>query len=967
MKSISHKIVLLWAAVAVTQGSASGWSARQNISNINPGRGHSPRVAVDANDHLHVVWYGGSTNDSSSWAVQYQSYDGSSWSGYQSLSPTMAGNPDIAVDGNGDLHVVWHGYGNPEDIYYRKRTGSTWGSIINLSNTGGRSLYGRLAVNSDASKIMVVWHESGQVGGNYDTFARRCLNGTWQTVENVSADSGLSRNANIDLDGSGNFHVVWEDVTADHSYYRKYNSAGTWEGKLQIDNTLDRAYGPDVIADSNGTLHFVWHDDSPDDWEIYYRTRTGSTWGSIVNLSNHSSDTDAGADIALDSNDNPRVVWHDYNNIYYRYNSSGTWLPKETLSGGSSQKEPVLALQSNDSEHCLWMGSSGTWQIYWSRQDAGGVPDYDAALVADNLPAQMQPGEMATCSLTYQNTGLNAWDLNTHLGTSNPRDRTSLFYVAGDWIAGTRPTGIDTGSCAPGATCTFTFQAQAPMTTGSYSESFELVQEMVTWFNNGGDDVTWNVNVVNSVPLITSASLNTTNVVADGTTTYTLTMQADDQTGAGDIRDMRAMFDIDLANPDETRGYLAWGQTPGDITYYGPDWIVQPAGGEGYWGYNPIAWGHQYIEPISCSAGSSGNQRTVTWVFKVLPSWGSAGPASGNHIGLFARDSLSDTGWFQSDELFNYTFNVSPAAPWAYDRDGDGDIDMTDFAALQRCATGSDRGPVSADCALADLDADQDVDIYDVRQFALCQSAANVPFEANCVNATVTGVLPDTASLPSPTDGGVYTTLDAQLRWHPGTAADSHDVYFGITNPPPFIGNQTANTHDPGPLSGNTTYYWRIDEVNSQGTTTGPLWSFTTEPEFIITNLNRYETANITIGSEYYRDRLYKITNMPAMLQGQVGIKTDNNDKAETTDSWLTFNLNQSATIYVIYDGRATDYPAFMSDFTNTGLTVEVEDGSSPMKVFSKAYAAGPIVLGSNMQAPAANAGSMYWIIVIPS
>jgi len=60
---------------------------------------------------------------------------------------------------------------------------------------------------------------------------------------------------------------------------------------------------------------------------------------------------------------------------------------------------------------------------------------------------------------------------------------------------------------------------------------------------------------------------------------------------------------------------------------------------------------------------------------------------------------------------------------------------------------------------------------------------------------------------------------------------DTDDVYFG-TNPNPgpseFQGNQTQTTFDPGYLGKNVWYYWRIDEVNAGGTTTGVVWSFKT-------------------------------------------------------------------------------------------------------------------------------------------
>ena len=88
---------------------------------------------------------------------------------------------------------------------------------------------------------------------------------------------------------------------------------------------------------------------------------------------------------------------------------------------------------------------------------------------------------------------------------------------------------------------------------------------------------------------------------------------------------------------------------------------------------------------------------------------------------------------------------------------------------------------------------------------------------------------PDAATNPSPADGALNVALNASLSWTAGARADSHDVYFGTSSPPPFAGNQPGTSFDPpGDLAINTLYYWRIDEVNDFGTTTGTPWSFTT-------------------------------------------------------------------------------------------------------------------------------------------
>ncbi|HUW82219.1 MAG TPA: Calx-beta domain-containing protein [Phycisphaerae bacterium] len=90
---------------------------------------------------------------------------------------------------------------------------------------------------------------------------------------------------------------------------------------------------------------------------------------------------------------------------------------------------------------------------------------------------------------------------------------------------------------------------------------------------------------------------------------------------------------------------------------------------------------------------------------------------------------------------------------------------------------------------------------------------------------------PGQATNPSPADGATKVSRSVILSWTAGSGADSHDVYFG-TNPNPgpseFQGNQTDTTFVPGYLGKNTWYYWRIDEVNAGGTTTGVVWSFRT-------------------------------------------------------------------------------------------------------------------------------------------
>lgn len=96
---------------------------------------------------------------------------------------------------------------------------------------------------------------------------------------------------------------------------------------------------------------------------------------------------------------------------------------------------------------------------------------------------------------------------------------------------------------------------------------------------------------------------------------------------------------------------------------------------------------------------------------------------------------------------------------------------------------------------------------------------------------------PGQASNPTPPSGASNISLTPTLTWTAGTNTVSHDVYFGTANPPSFIRNQTLTpaSYAPGPLYPGQQYYWRINEVNGNGTTTGNVWTFTTIPlQFIV-------------------------------------------------------------------------------------------------------------------------------------
>ncbi len=107
---------------------------------------------------------------------------------------------------------------------------------------------------------------------------------------------------------------------------------------------------------------------------------------------------------------------------------------------------------------------------------------------------------------------------------------------------------------------------------------------------------------------------------------------------------------------------------------------------------------------------------------------------------------------------------------------------------------------------------------------------------------------------PIPSKGAVDVTQTPILSWTTGVFAASHQVYFGSdaeavknadTSSPEYKGTRDlgSESYDAGSLEWNTTYYWRIDEVNNTNPDspwTGNIWSFTTANFLIVDDFESY-------------------------------------------------------------------------------------------------------------------------------
>lgn len=89
---------------------------------------------------------------------------------------------------------------------------------------------------------------------------------------------------------------------------------------------------------------------------------------------------------------------------------------------------------------------------------------------------------------------------------------------------------------------------------------------------------------------------------------------------------------------------------------------------------------------------------------------------------------------------------------------------------------------------------------------------------------------PDVPHHPYPADSAVNVPINLTLTWDEVARADSFRVFFGLDSLPPLAATQRLLQFTLPQLLPATRYYWRIEAFNSVGTTSGPRWSFVTEP-----------------------------------------------------------------------------------------------------------------------------------------
>ena len=216
---------------------------------------------------------------------------------------------------------------------------------------------------------------------------------------------------------------------------------------------------------------------------------------------------------------------------------------------------------------------------------------------------------------------------------------------------------------------------------------------------------------------------------------------------------------------------------------------------------------------------------------------------------------------------------------------------------------------------------------------------------------------------PNPVDGAVNVKPSVVLRWDAGAVAASHEVYFGAdadavanatkTSPeykgPKALGEES---YDPDKLIFNTTYYWRIDEVNGVNPDSpwaGNVWSFTTSEYFVIDDFEDYDTGDNQIWYSWHDGLGYGAPGTPDYFAGN-GTGAAVGD--ETTASYAEETIVKSGgkSMPVAYDNNKQGFSKYSEvEYTLADQRDWTAEGVGELSLWFRGY---PAFVGSFAEGP---------------
>jgi len=217
---------------------------------------------------------------------------------------------------------------------------------------------------------------------------------------------------------------------------------------------------------------------------------------------------------------------------------------------------------------------------------------------------------------------------------------------------------------------------------------------------------------------------------------------------------------------------------------------------------------------------------------------------------------------------------------------------------------------------------------------------------------------------PNPGDGATGVKRIPTLTWKAGIQSASHEVYLGTdeqavrnatTASPEYKGTQAlgSENYEPGKLAWESTYFWRIDEVNSVNPDSpwvGGIWSFTTADFLTIDDFEDYDSDDNQIWYAWHDGLGYGSPTTPPYFAGNgTGAAVGNETTPSYTEETIVQGGDQSMPF--MYDNNKQGYANYSeAELALTTVRDWTEEGVAELSLWFRGY---PASTGSFIEGPA--------------
>lgn len=327
MKKIFQSLLLI---LIVHVCYAQNWTQPVNVSNIE--MSVFPDIAIDGNGVIHVVWrediennfrkifYSKSVDDGNTWSMQFD---------LSMNSDTACSRPHIVAGNDEKLYVTYdYNVGNPYQTFVHMKIfdGNIWGPTIIVSENLPAS-HQNVLVKDHEDRIYVFWYRG------YKFCYRFLENDVWSEVIYPYENDHFIRNAVVDENNNlycmGLYSYNGKD-TENRVLYFTYNKASSTWSDIEIVNNDNVYVGGDIDIDSDKNPHLIWYKPLTNSWPWIRGTIYSKRQGPYQWINEEIIDEYTGGEIIhISENDVANVFlskgYDDYGAFKHYFRIYGSW------------------------------------------------------------------------------------------------------------------------------------------------------------------------------------------------------------------------------------------------------------------------------------------------------------------------------------------------------------------------------------------------------------------------------------------------------------------------------------------------------------------------------------------------------------------------------------------------------------------------------------------------------------------